>query len=57
MRVPRVPLTPELLAVMGYDLVQTQIPAVDYVHKFEQVFAFKYAFLPHSTLLPSDPDD
>lgn len=30
------------LAVLGWDVVQTQIPAVDFVHKYESVFSFKY---------------
>jgi len=29
------------LAVLGWDVAQTQIPAVDFVHKYEHVFAFK----------------
>ncbi len=28
-------------AVIGWDVVQGQIPAVDFVHKYEHVFAFK----------------
>jgi carboxypeptidase D len=28
-------------AVIGWDVVQGQIPAVDFVHKYENVFAFK----------------
>ncbi|KAI0820726.1 Alpha/Beta hydrolase protein [Trametes gibbosa] len=33
--------------VIGYEVVQCQIPAVDYVHKFEQVFALNQTFLAH----------
>lgn len=33
-------------AVLGWDVVQTQIPAVDFVHKYENVFAFKYVPAP-----------
>jgi carboxypeptidase D len=29
------------LAVIGWGVVQDQIPAVDFVHKYEHVFAFK----------------
>lgn len=29
------------LAVLGWDVVQDQIPAVDFVRKYEHVFAFK----------------
>ena len=29
------------LAVIGWDVVQDQIPAVDFVHKYEHVFALK----------------
>ena len=29
------------VAVLGWDVVQSQIPAVDFVHKYENVFAFK----------------
>ena len=28
-------------AVLGWDVVQEQIPAVNFVHKYENVFAFK----------------
>lgn len=28
-------------AVLGWDVVQSQIPAVSFVHKYEHVFAFK----------------
>ncbi|EIW62224.1 alpha/beta-hydrolase [Trametes versicolor FP-101664 SS1] len=31
--------------VLGWDVVQTQIPAVDFVHKYESVFAFNQSFL------------
>jgi len=30
------------LAVLGWDVVQTQIPAVNFVQKYEHVFGFKY---------------
>jgi hypothetical protein len=29
-------------ASLSYDLVQEQIPAIDFVRKYENVFAFKY---------------
>lgn len=32
-------------AVIGWDIVQSQIPAVDFVHKYEHVFAFKSVML------------
>ena len=40
-------ILPEILpsfppAVLGWNVVQGQIPAVDFVHKYEHVFAFKY---------------
>ena len=28
-------------AVIGWEVAQSQIPAVDFVHKYEHVFAFK----------------
>jgi carboxypeptidase D len=31
-------------AVIGRDVVQSQIPAVNFVHKYEHVFAFKCVF-------------
>ncbi|CDO76357.1 hypothetical protein BN946_scf185011.g21 [Trametes cinnabarina] len=31
--------------VLGWDVVQTQIPAVDFVHKYQGVFSFKYVGL------------
>ncbi|KAF9648151.1 alpha/beta-hydrolase [Thelephora ganbajun] len=31
--------------VLGWDVVQEQIPAVDFVHKYEHVFAFNQTFL------------
>ncbi|KAF9050779.1 alpha/beta-hydrolase [Hymenopellis radicata] len=31
--------------VLGWDVVQEQIPAVDFVHKYENVFAFNQSFL------------
>ena len=37
-------------AVLGWDIVQTQIPAVPFVKKYENVFALKYA--PPSLLSP-----
>src|SRR5882757_4615925 len=30
-----------LLAVIGWDVVQDEIPAVDFVHKYEHVFTLK----------------
>ncbi|KAI0820727.1 alpha/beta-hydrolase [Trametes gibbosa] len=33
--------------VLGWDVVQTQIPAVDFVHKYENVFAFNQSFMAH----------
>lgn len=35
-----------LLAVLGWDLVQSEIPAVDFIHKYEHVFAFKCVLIP-----------
>jgi carboxypeptidase D len=32
-------------AVIGWDVVQEEIPAVDFVHKYEHVFAFKSVIL------------
>jgi len=32
-------------ALIGWPVVQEQIPAVDFVHKYEHVFAFKSVFL------------
>ena len=29
------------VAVLGWDVAQMQIPAADFVHKYENVFAFK----------------
>ncbi|KAJ7601105.1 Alpha/Beta hydrolase protein [Mycena floridula] len=31
--------------VLGWDVVQEQIPAVDFVHKYENVFAFNQSFM------------
>ncbi|KAG8806089.1 hypothetical protein FRC17_005184 [Serendipita sp. 399] len=33
------------LAVLGWDVVQNQIPAVNFVHKYENVFAFNQTFM------------
>ncbi|PIL36469.1 hypothetical protein GSI_00158 [Ganoderma sinense ZZ0214-1] len=33
--------------VLGWDVVQEQIPAVDFVHKYEGVFSFNQTFLAH----------
>jgi len=33
--------------VIGWDVAQSQIPAVDFVHKYEHVFAFNQTFLAH----------
>ncbi|KAI0301888.1 Alpha/Beta hydrolase protein [Multifurca ochricompacta] len=33
--------------VLGWDVVQSQIPAVGFVHKYEHVFAFNQTFLAH----------
>ncbi|KAI0666135.1 alpha/beta-hydrolase [Trametes maxima] len=33
--------------VLGHDVVQNQIPAVDFVHKYEHVFALNETFLAH----------
>ncbi|KAI0269342.1 Alpha/Beta hydrolase protein [Gloeopeniophorella convolvens] len=33
--------------VIGWDVVQTQIPAVNFVHKYENVFALNQTFLAH----------
>jgi hypothetical protein len=33
-------------AVLGWDVAQAQIPAVDFVHKYEHVFAFKCVLTP-----------
>ncbi|KAI0301889.1 Alpha/Beta hydrolase protein [Multifurca ochricompacta] len=33
--------------VLGWDVVQSQIPAVSFVHKYEHVFAFSQTFLAH----------
>ena len=41
-------------AVIGWDVVQGQIPAVDFVHKYENVFAFKSVIL-FFTLSNGDP--
>ncbi|KAN0140071.1 alpha/beta-hydrolase [Lactarius tabidus] len=30
---------------LGYDVVQTEVPAVDFVHKYEHVFAFNQTFI------------
>lgn len=35
-----------LLAVLGWDVVQGQVPAVDFVHKYEHVFSFKCVLTP-----------
>ena len=41
-----VPLIPRLnKAVIGWTVVQSQIPAVGFVHKYEHVFAFKSVIL------------
>jgi len=32
-------------AVLGWDVVQSQIPAVSFVHKYDHVFAFKSVIL------------
>ncbi|KAI9466663.1 alpha/beta-hydrolase [Lactarius psammicola] len=32
-------------AVLGWNVAQSQIPAVDFVHKYEHVFAFNHTFL------------
>ena len=50
----RYALTKAWAAVLGWDVVQEQIPAVDFVHKYENVFSFKYAHYPlllHAALL------
>lgn len=31
-----------VIASLSWDVVQEQIPAVDFVHKYEHVFSFKY---------------
>ena len=36
----------DLLAELGWNVVQGQIPAVDFVHKYEHVFAFKCILTP-----------
>ncbi|KAG6838888.1 hypothetical protein C0991_007669, partial [Blastosporella zonata] len=36
---------------LSYDVVHEQIPAVDFVHRYENVFAFKYVCLSHLTSL------
>ena len=41
---------PKIIAVLGWDVVQTQIPAVNFVQKYEHVFAFKYGNLLESLL-------
>ncbi|OSD01947.1 alpha/beta-hydrolase [Trametes coccinea BRFM310] len=33
--------------VLGWDVVQEQIPAVDFVHKYEHVFSFNQSFMAH----------
>ena len=33
------------IAVIGWDVVQSEIPAVGFVHKYEHVFAFKSVIL------------
>ncbi|KAI0352504.1 alpha/beta-hydrolase [Trametes cingulata] len=33
--------------VLGWDVVQEQIPAVDFVHKYQNVFAFNQTFMAH----------
>ncbi|KAI0771695.1 alpha/beta-hydrolase [Trametes elegans] len=33
--------------VLGWDVVQSQIPAVDFVHKYESVFALNQTFMAH----------
>ncbi|KAI0368444.1 alpha/beta-hydrolase [Pilatotrama ljubarskyi] len=33
--------------VLGWDVVQTQIPAVDFVHKYQGVFSFNQTFMAH----------
>ncbi|KAH9856035.1 alpha/beta-hydrolase [Lenzites betulinus] len=33
--------------VLGWDVVQEQIPAVDFVHKYESVFSFNETFMAH----------
>ncbi|KAI0637548.1 alpha/beta-hydrolase [Trametes polyzona] len=33
--------------VLGWDVVQTQIPAVDFVHKYQNVFSFNQSFMAH----------
>lgn len=45
-------------AVLGWDVVQEQIPAVAFVHKYEHVFAFKSVLfqshlLHHSSAIPA----
>jgi hypothetical protein len=41
-----VPLILDLnIAVIGWEVVQSQIPAVGFVHKYEHVFAFKSVIL------------
>ena len=35
-----------LLAVIGWNVVQQQIPAVDFVHKYKHVFSFKCVLTP-----------
>src|SRR5712671_1987221 len=32
-------------AVLGWDVLQSQVPAVAFVHKYKNVFAFKFAIL------------
>ncbi|KAG6839680.1 hypothetical protein C0991_012599 [Blastosporella zonata] len=39
------------VASLSYDVVHEQIPAVDFVHRYENVFAFKYVCLSHLTSL------
>jgi len=44
------------LAVLGWNVAQEQIPAVDFVHKYEHVFAFKCVSVPPRDLVfNSDP--
>ncbi|KAI0751809.1 alpha/beta-hydrolase [Daedaleopsis nitida] len=33
--------------VLGWDVIQEQVPAVNFVHKYEHVFAFNQTFLAH----------
>ena len=41
---------PNFVATIGYDVIQTQMGAANFVHKYENVFALK--FVPLSQLYP-----